>query len=156
MADQFTPDEQRVLLIVFNTMDLNNSGTITGIELEKFLSDHGHSIGLDAAKDIVRKNGDGVGRMDFNHFCTAISTTLGKIKAVFILAGLFKELDTNNSGRITSVDLHRIVLQTGAPISHQQINNIISQCDTDGTGGISFKEFVIAISKFLWNQPTLY
>jgi len=156
MAAVFSYDEQRALRNLFNTIDLTNSGSITARELQKFLGDYGHHVELDHCKDIIRRNGDGQGRMDFDQFCTCIATTLVKIKGVFLLAALFSELDTTNTGRITSLDLHRLVLQTGAPISHQEIVDIIARCDQDGSGGISFQEFVIAFMVFLQNCSTPY
>jgi len=63
----------------------------------------------------------------------------------------FKEMDTDNDGKISSSDLKKALEKNGAKVTDEDIANIMSVADQDGSGSISFEEFatVIASAAFI-------
>jgi Ca2+-binding EF-hand superfamily protein len=144
MADFFTDAEKIHVHKLFHQMDDNRSGQISARELVKFSHEIGYDLDNDKARDIVQTHGGGDGKLNFDQFCFAIGVTMVKIKAAIILLALFREFDTNNSGRISAADLHRLVRETNIDLSHSEVDDVINKCDRTGDDLISFQEFVIA------------
>lgn len=67
----------------------------------------------------------------------------------FILLALFRELDTNNSGKISAADLVRLSLESSVDLSPHEIHQIIDACDNSGDGLITFQEFANGLIKCL-------
>jgi len=69
----------------------------------------------------------------------------------------FKEMDTDNDGKISSSDLKKALEKNGAKVTDEDIANIMSVADQDGSGSISFEEFatVIASAAFIKIKITM-
>lgn len=61
------------------------------------------------------------------------------------LRELFVAMDTNNDGRIDSVDLHKALEKVGAAIEESEMQELFHASDIDGTGQIDYEEFIAAM-----------
>ncbi|OQR90865.1 hypothetical protein ACHHYP_05191 [Achlya hypogyna] len=61
------------------------------------------------------------------------------------LRDVFKDIDEDNSGTITRIELKETLQAMGLPLTNTQIKCLIDEYDTDGDGKIAYTEFVAAI-----------
>ena len=149
MGDVFTPQQKVKVLKLFNDMDDNNSGKISARELVKFCKHAGYDLDFDRAREIITENDDGSGKMDFEHFVIAIGKSFLKMRAAFVILAVFRELDTNNSGKISPADLLRIAVEYDLDLTPREIHEIIDRLDKSDDGLVSFGEFASALVHLL-------
>jgi Ca2+-binding EF-hand superfamily protein len=144
MDDFFTAAEKVHVHKLFNQIDDNKNGQVGAAELIKFCREVGHELDADRARDICQTHGGGDGKLNFDQFCFAVGVTLVKVKSAIILLALFRELDANNTGKISAADLHRLVRETGTDLTHSEVDDVINKLDRSGDDLVSFEEFVKA------------
>ncbi|KAF8364033.1 cal-8 [Pristionchus pacificus] len=67
------------------------------------------------------------------------------------LREIFKEMDKNGDGRITSEELECALVQVGEKPTTLKIREMMAQADTDGNGCIEIDEFLSVLKKQLIN-----
>ncbi|GMT13888.1 hypothetical protein PFISCL1PPCAC_5185, partial [Pristionchus fissidentatus] len=67
------------------------------------------------------------------------------------LRDIFREMDTNGDGRITSEELEYALIQVGEKPTNMKIREMMAQADTDGNGCIEIDEFLGVLKKQLIN-----
>ena len=55
---------------------------------------------------------------------------------------MFKEIDVDCSGSITSEELQKVLKEQGAKLHESVTHVMVAMADTDGDGQINFEEFV--------------
>ncbi|KAK8961669.1 Calcium-dependent protein kinase 34 [Platanthera guangdongensis] len=60
------------------------------------------------------------------------------------LKEMFKNIDTDNSGTITTEELRQGLLQQGTKLSEAEVKQLLEAADADGNGTIDYDEFITA------------
>ncbi|KAL6764411.1 hypothetical protein V8C86DRAFT_1587939 [Haematococcus lacustris] len=123
--------ELRALRFAFDSLDINDSGTITMRELGHHVK---HVLGTRASAGELRAM---LGEVDADND--------GELKfSDFLLFLAFAAFDTNNTGRITSSSLATAVERMGCmDLLHPDIvNAMVRLADADGDGLVGMRQFL--------------
>lgn len=129
----------------FDLFDDDKDGIITTKEVKPAMRALGYnpnSVILDKIKaiDIGREDGDG--SLNYEDFLNLVCQ---QIRYSFSSEDMFKdfeEIDVNNDGKITKLELRRYLENLGMPFSDEEIDGIVFEADLNNDGFIDYKEFV--------------
>ncbi|KAH7297029.1 hypothetical protein KP509_26G049900 [Ceratopteris richardii] len=141
IAESLSEEEIMGLKQMFESMDTDNSGTITFEELKTGLSKQGCSLAEHEVRQLMdAADVDGNGTIDYMEFITATMqmTKSGKDKHIY---SAFQYFDKDQSGDITMEELEEALTKHGMG-DPETIKEIISEVDTDHDGRINYDEFV--------------
>lgn len=79
-----------------------------------------------------------------NAVLTFIATQLSQLKDFQDISKAFKKLDKNNDGKISKEELLEIYTTKGFPVLGSNIEQIMSEADSNNSGFIDYTEFLIA------------
>lgn len=130
IAKSLKPSETKKLKEAFHAIDLDHTGHITIIELEKAYQMAGISITKEELRSIVTKiskeRGDG-DKIDYSHFLIA-AVDQDEIVTKDNLKKVFNYFDINGDGFIDSSDLKQVFLRAGFKMLDEQgVKFIISE-----------------------------
>lgn len=139
----------------FRTLDTDNSGTLQLSEIRTAFND------LNMAEDEINQIFD---RIDFNHdgeinYTEFLAVTVDRRKAITDANMLFAfhHFDIDNTGFITEENLSECFRREGKHLTHEELQQMLSQVQTATPGRISYEEFKNFMQEILWseNSPTL-
>jgi len=129
----------------FNRFDADNSGFISAPEMLQVLRLLGKNPSLAEFEGILKaidRNNDGV--VDFREF----AQVWWKREQEYIeedfqeeLQLAFKIFDADDSGTISAQELREKLTTLGERMTDAEVNELLAECDADGSGSISFAEF---------------
>lgn len=131
----------------FIYFDKDFSGTIQKEEIAEMYSDMGYEMATQAIENIVdslylREKG----------LVTFMEFVAGTLGHTFFaeekrIRGLFNFLDTDSSGLVDFADINQCFRRFGRNLSRTKIRSMITECDINGDGEISFEEFKDLLTK---------
>lgn len=121
---------------VFRAHDADGSGTIDTTELRPALAQLGVEVDQARAQEMLaRVDADRSGQLDLQEFSQIFSHSR--------LRTVFDSLDDDRSGTISTAELHRALHQLGCgSVKPREVRHMVRQVDTDGSGSVSYDEFV--------------
>ena len=137
---------------LFNQIDLNGDGRITGKELYLGLKER---LNTDSLENDVRNifanldmNGDGF--IEYGEFVRA-AVSKEKFMGENVLKFAFRFFDKDNSGKITFKEIETVFKNSVKDKEHMEesLNKIIFEVDINRDGKISFEEFARVMKKML-------
>ncbi|KAL1507007.1 hypothetical protein AB1Y20_007869 [Prymnesium parvum] len=143
--EQLTPDQQARLRAAFNRFDGDKSGQISAPEMLQVLRLLGSNPSQAEFKTILQaidRNNDGV--VDFLEFAQVWwEREQESIEDDFQeeLQLAFKIFDADDSGFITAQELRDKLTTLGERMTDAEVDELLAECDKDGSGTISFAEF---------------
>jgi Ca2+-binding EF-hand superfamily protein len=142
---KLTANQIREAKAVFESIDADNSGSVTVNELSTVLSQLGEEASL--APLIVAiwdENGDNrIGFNEFVNFYEVVESGGADQKKIFEL--LFKRLDKDKDGQLDAAEMRVFTELIGIPITAEEAAELVAQIDKDGSGTISFSELLVAL-----------
>ena len=137
---------------LFNQIDLNGDGKITGEELYLGLKQRLNSDSLKEDVMNIFKNLDmnNDGYIEYEEFVRA-SVTKEKFMGENVLKFAFRFVDKDDSGQITFSEIETVFKNSISDKEHMEeaLNKIISEVDINRDGKISFEEFSRVMKKML-------
>merc|ERR1740121_1074411 len=144
IAGQLTEAQVKSLRETFTSLDDNNDGLLSMVELKDGLHRAGLSVLPADLQGIMEGiDADGSGVIDYTEFIAATLSQKQYIQDDVCWAA-FRVFDVNGDGKISLEEL-RAVLNNGGiddVVSHESIPEILKQVDKDGDGAIDFDEFM--------------
>jgi len=128
----------------FALFDKDGSGDISADELGTVMRALGQKPSeaevLQMIAD-VDENGDGT--IDFDEFTTLMQMQMTVTEHAENLTSAFKVFDGDGSGRISAKELREKMTTLGEPpLTDAEVDEMIAEADKDGSGDISYSEFV--------------
>lgn len=143
IATQLSDDRIEGLSALFNSIDVNRSGTISPLELARSLKQAGVQVpkGLQAIMENVDTDGSGV--LDYTEFIAATMDRKLFHKQDVVWAA-FRKFDLDGSGVIDKTEIARILGESQVKEvlgDESDISFVFEQVDKNGDGVIDFQEF---------------
>lgn len=101
----------------------------------------------------------GDGRFNWELFCDAIEkarTDANKESALMKHARMFKQIDQDDSGRISRDELETALHASNVSMPQDQIDKVLNTIDADGDGNISYPEFVDGMAKEMMTGANVF
>lgn len=142
-------EEKNVLLESFKAIDKDHDGQLTREELIEAYEqiDDVDDPELTANQVLANLDFDNSNTIDFSEFLVANLDYKKKI-SFNELQAIFKEIDADKDGFLSSQDLEEF-FANGLPDSQEVSQVILSELDANHDGKVSFREFEIAMKKFI-------
>jgi len=148
LAMKFLDDDWlRKLNWIFNTIDTNNSGSISKDDFKSVTLASGRKLKSSEINRIFRNvNYQKNGRISYSEFLSATvdSKTVNCDDYFFYL--LFKHFDADDQDVITPDNIADVLLKSGRTISTKQLKSIFKDHNSLLTGEIKFDEFKLMLS----------
>ncbi|XP_062526463.1 troponin C, isoallergen Bla g 6.0101 isoform X1 [Bombyx mori] len=143
-------DKNQLLLLknAFDAFDREKKGIISTDMIGTILEMLGHELDDDTLNEIIDEiDVDHSGQLEFNEFCTLAAkflteedqddeTMRQELKEAFRL------YDKEGNGYITTEVLKEIFKELDNTISPEDLDNMIEEIDSDGSGTVDFEEFL--------------
>ncbi|XP_072943884.1 troponin C, isoallergen Bla g 6.0101-like isoform X2 [Epargyreus clarus] len=145
--DELDTSQIALLKNAFDAFDSEKKGVISTDMIGTILEMLGHDLDEDTLKEIINEvDQDGSGQLEFSEFCTLAAKFLTEeVDDEAMLAELreaFRLYDKEGNGYITTEVLKEIFRELDNTLSENDLNNMIEEIDTDGSGTVDFDEFL--------------
>ena len=140
-----TADDVEIYSGVFSQFDKDRSGSIDAAELGSVLDLLGASVEPEVlAKMLAEADDDGDGAIDEKEFLQLMAKNVGSQGSMLEgeLRYAFSALDEDGSGSIDKAELTTACAGLGEKLSAEEVDLMLKQVDTDGSGEIDYDEFV--------------
>ncbi|KAG5183568.1 hypothetical protein JKP88DRAFT_245204 [Tribonema minus] len=137
VAHQCSPEQIRDLRDVFTSYDTAEDGTITALELQQALLQHGMSA-QQIGEIFSGVDMDNSGKLDYTEFLAATVETMGFLAEEKIMEA-FNRLDEDGNGVITDMELRKLL---GKDYKFEDVEAMIAEADKNRDGRIDFDEFM--------------
>ncbi|KAK5644320.1 hypothetical protein RI129_005620 [Pyrocoelia pectoralis] len=147
MAEQELGKEQIALLKkAFDTFDVEKKGSIGTVMIGTILNMLGINITEKMLEDIINEvDEDGSGELEFEEFCTLAARFMVEEDAEALQAELkeaFRLYDKEGNGYISTDVLKEIIKELDDKITPDELEGMIKEIDSDGSGTVDFDEFM--------------
>ena len=140
-----TADDVEIYSGVFGQFDKDRSGSIDAAELGSVLDLLGASVEPEVlARMLAEADDDGDGAIDEKEFLQLMAKNVGSQGSMLEgeLRYAFSALDEDGSGSIDKAELTTACAGLGEKLSAEEVDLMLKQVDTDGSGEIDYDEFV--------------
>ncbi|XP_034834590.1 troponin C [Maniola hyperantus] len=141
-------DEQKMAMLrkAFQMFDTTKSGYIEVLKVSTILNTMGQLFDDAELQALISENDpDGSGKINFDGFCNIASHFLEEEDAEAMqqeLKEAFRLYDREGNGYITTSTLKEILKALDDKLSNSDLDGIIAEIDTDGSGTVDFDEFM--------------
>lgn len=128
----------------FRAADVDGSGEVDVKELQAVLSRAGlDSLDTSDVERLVSQyDEDGSGHLDEAEFIELVQRELALEEELKHYREAFQRVDVDNSGEIDTHELGALMRRLGHPMSAEEVEATCARFDADGSGSISFPEFL--------------
>ncbi|TGZ49526.1 Troponin C [Temnothorax longispinosus] len=141
-------DDQKVAVMrkAFQMFDTTKSGFIETMKISTILNTMGQLFDDGELKTVIEENDpEGVGKVNFDGFCKIAGRFLEEEDAEAMqeeLKEAFRLYDREGNGYITTATLKEILAALDDKLTSSDLDGIIAEIDTDGSGTVDFDEFM--------------
>ncbi|CAH0564224.1 unnamed protein product [Brassicogethes aeneus] len=140
-------EDQKVAVMrkAFQMFDTTKSGFIEAIKIATILNTIGQLFDEAELNSLIAQNDpDKTGKVDFDGFCDIASHFLEEDDddPTQELKEAFRLYDREGNGYITTGTLKEILAALDDNLTSSDLDGIISEIDTDGSGTVDFDEFM--------------
>ena len=141
-------DEQKMAMLrkAFQMFDTTKSGYIDVLKISTILNTMGQLFDDSELQALIGENDpEGSGKINFDGFCNIASHFLEEEDAEAMqqeLKEAFRLYDREGNGYITTSTLKEILAALDDKLSSSDLDGIIAEIDTDGSGTVDFDEFM--------------
>lgn len=126
--------------IAFNAFDKEGRGEIPTAMLGNVMKNLGHNLKPEQLAECIEAvDGDGSGAIDFDEFLALMAKKTKEAEDEMELREAFRVFDTKNLGVIDVSDLKLIFKTLDPDMPDEEIDQIISEVDEDGSGTVDFE-----------------
>ncbi|XP_065215702.1 troponin C-like [Planococcus citri] len=141
-------DDQKMQIMrkAFQMFDTTKSGFIETAKISTILNTMGQLFDDIELRDLINENDpNGIGKVNFDGFCQIASHFLEEDDSDAMeeeLREAFRLYDKEGNGYITTATLREILAALDDKLTSDDLDGIISEIDTDGSGTVDFDEFM--------------
>ncbi|XP_005386820.1 PREDICTED: centrin-4-like isoform X2 [Chinchilla lanigera] len=132
----------------FALFDTDGSGTIDVKELKIAMQ----ALGFEPKKEEIEQmiaeiDQEGVGTINFENFLAIMSIKMSEQDEKEEILKAFKLFDDDNTGSITLNNIKRVAKELGENLTDNELQEMLSEADSDGDGAINEEEFLRIMKK---------
>nr|QGQ62241.1 Troponin C [Demodex folliculorum] len=146
MADDLTKEQVQMLRKAFDMFDREKKGYIACNMVSTILRTLGQTFEeSDLQQLIIEIDADGSGQLGFDEFLTLTARFLVEEDAEAMqeeLREAFRLYDKEGNGYIKTSDLREILRALDDKLTADELDEMIAEIDTDGSGTVDFDEFM--------------
>ncbi|KAK9718012.1 EF-hand domain pair [Popillia japonica] len=146
MSDELNKDQISLLKKAFDTFDVEKKGSIGTVMVGTILGMLGIQVTEKILDEIIAEvDADGSGELEFEEFITLASRFMVEEDAEAMQAELkeaFRLYDREGNGYITTGVLREILKELDDKITSEELDMMIQEIDSDGSGTVDFDEFM--------------
>lgn len=156
-------DEQKMAVMrkAFQMFDTTKSGFIDTLKISTILNTMGQLFDDSELNALIQENDpDGTGKVNFDVFCRIAGRFLEEEDAEAMqeeLKEAFRLYDREGNGYITTATLKEILAALDDKLTSADLDGIIAEIDTDGSGTVDFDGAYTCLSTRnpfpFWNLP---
>ncbi|CAK1555809.1 unnamed protein product [Leptosia nina] len=141
-------DEQKMAMLrkAFQMFDTTKTGYIDVLKISTILNTMGQLFDDSELQALIDENDpENSGKINFDGFCNIASHFLEEEDAEAMqqeLKEAFRLYDREGNGYITTSTLKEILAALDDKLSSSDLDGIIAEIDTDGSGTVDFDEFM--------------
>ena len=146
MAEELNKEQIALLKNAFDTFDVEKKGSIGTVMIGTILGMLGINMTEKMLADIIAEvDDDGSGELEFEEFITLASRFMVEEDAEAMqqeLKEAFRLYDKEGNGYITTHTLKEILKELDDKITSEELDMMIAEIDSDGSGTVDFDEFM--------------
>ncbi|XP_050434687.1 troponin C isoform X1 [Adelges cooleyi] len=143
-------DEQKLAIMrkAFQMFDTSKSGFIDTLKISTILNTMGQLFDDSELNELIEEvdpDGKSSGKVNFDGFCKIAAHFLEEDDAEAMqeeLKEAFRLYDREGNGYITTATLREILAALDEKLGPEDLDGIIAEIDTDGSGTVDFDEFM--------------
>ncbi|CAI6366269.1 unnamed protein product [Macrosiphum euphorbiae] len=141
-------DDQKVAIMrkAFQMFDTSKSGFIDTLKISTILNTMGQLFDDSELNELIEEvDPDATGKVNFDGFCEIAAHFLEEDDAEAMqeeLKEAFRLYDREGNGYITTATLREILAALDDKLGPEDLDGIIAEIDTDGSGTVDFDEFM--------------
>lgn len=126
----------------FKAFDKKNEDKIKVGDIEQALRKLGHNIKPDWLEKIEHTiDAEGTGYIKYDEFCGILRKKVQDDEDERELREMFRILDKEKRGEVNTNELRWILKNLGDDLTEADIDDMIADVDTDGSGWVDYNEF---------------
>jgi len=126
----------------FKNFDKKNEDKIKVGDIEVALKKLGHTIKPDWLEKVEHMiDAEGTGYIKYDEFCSIVRKKMQDDEDERELREMFRILDKEKRGEVNTSELRWILKNLGDDLTEGDIDDMIADVDTDGSGWIDYNEF---------------
>jgi calmodulin len=138
-----TPEQLAEFRDAFGIFDKDGDGQITAAELGIVLQSLGQNPSEAELQEMVNEiDLDGNGTIEFDEFLYMMSRQMREGDTEPEIVEAFRVFDKDGDGKLTTVEMMHILKNLGEPLTQEEMNDMITQADTNKDGMIDYAAFV--------------
>ncbi|KAJ5074190.1 calmodulin-7 [Anaeramoeba ignava] len=143
MTQQVLTEEQiKEFKETFRLFDKDGDGEITALELKSMLQSLGQNPTDQDIQNMIKEvDVDGDGKIQENEFLKIFERRLNAEEDENFVQMVFKLLDKDDDGYITSAELNHFLNSIGERMTSEELEILINFADTTKQGRVSFEDF---------------
>ena len=146
MFDDIALNKEKVYKSIFDMNDNNKDGNVNSLELANILKAININITDEEIKEIMTEiDLEGKGEINYEEFISILNRREKDVDNEEELLKAFKVFDKEGNGLININEMKHIMLTSGNNLSESEINNMLTEADTDMDGYINYEEFIRSI-----------
>ncbi|CAK1581687.1 unnamed protein product [Parnassius mnemosyne] len=146
MMEDLDKEQIAILRKAFEAFDHEKKGCIGTVMVGTILGMLGHQVTDESLAEIINEvDVDGSGELEFEEFVTLASRFMVEEDAEAMqqeLKEAFRLYDKEGNGYITTSVLREILRELDDKISAEELDMMIEEIDSDGSGTVDFDEFM--------------
>ncbi|KAH0953085.1 hypothetical protein HN011_002884 [Eciton burchellii] len=144
--DDLNKDQIALLKKAFDAFDHEKKGSIGTNMVGTIMNMLGYELSEKTLQEIIKEvDEDGSGELEFEEFCTLAARFLVEEDSEAMqqeLREAFRLYDREGNGYITTEVFRDILHELDDKLSPEELDMIIEEVDTDGSGTLDFDEFM--------------
>ena len=146
MFDDLALNKEKEYKSIFEMHDSNKDGNVNSLELANILKAININIPDEEIKEIMTEiDLEGKGEINYEEFISILNRREKDVDNEEELLKAFKVFDKEGNGLININELKHIMLTVGNNLSESEINDMLTEADTDMDGYINYEEFIRSI-----------
>jgi len=146
MAEELTPEQIAMLQKAFDMFDREKTGSIEALMMSTILRTLGQTFEESDLQIMIDEvDADGSGQLEFEEFLTLVARFMVEEDAEAIqeeLREAFRLYDKEGNGFIRTAELREIMRALDDKLTEDELDEMITEIDTDGSGTVDFDEFM--------------